>query len=332
MTQLPPLEADLSATVTTAAMAEAANAPTAGPLVEDVASEDWSDRSHFRLSRTYLSALVLVHLTLPLAFLPWCFSWTGVALFLVGNYVYSGLGISLCFHRLFSHRSVTVPKWLERILATIGVCNLMETPARYAANHRVHHRYADEAGDPHSPRASFFWGHFNWLVWRDDRLCRRQLARRFAQDIMSDPYYARLERGRSWLLVYLAHAALYFLVGAAVGTFASGRIDQGVRFGTSLLVWGVLLRTIFIWHTIWAVNSITHRWGYRNFPTRDNSRNNWWIALLTNGEGWHNNHHGQPANAKFSVRWWEIDVTYLTIRLLKFLRLATEVKTNTRSG
>lgn len=279
-----------------------------------------------RLSRTYLGAFVLMHLLVPLAFVPELFSWTGVALLIVGNYIYGGIGISLGFHRLFSHRALALPKWLERVVAVLGVCSLMETPARYAGTHRVHHQHADGEGDPHSPRVSFLWGHVQWLFLKDNRFSRRALARRLASDVLADPFYAWLEWGRHWLLLYLGHALLYFIAGALVGWFTSGRWDEAGRFGASLVLWGVVLRTVLVWHTIWAVNSVTHRWGYRNHETPDDSRNSLVLALLANGEGWHNNHHAHPSAASFGERWWEIDVTYLTIRLLEALGLATAVR------
>jgi len=282
--------------------------------------------SQYRLSRSYLGALVVFHLALPLAFVPSLFSWTGVWLFVLGGYVYSSLGISLGYHRLFSHRALVLPTWLERAVAVLGVCSLMETPARYAATHRLHHRHADGENDPHSPQQRWWWGHVTWLIWKNAERDRRRMARRYALDVLADPFYAWLERRRHWLLLYLAHALLYFVGGILVAQVGGATWAESATFGASLLLWGVVLRTLFVWHTIWAVNSWTHRWGYRNHETPDNSRNNLVLALLTNGEGWHNNHHAHPALVKFGERWWEIDVTYLTIRALEAAGLATRVR------
>lgn len=279
-----------------------------------------------RLSRSYLISTLVIHLFLPLAFVPWLFSWSGLALLIVGNYVYSGLGISLCFHRSLAHRAVKLPKWLERIFALLGVCNLIETPARFVATHRVHHQHTDCPGDPHSPQESWLQGHMLWVIFKEKHLHRPGMARRYAKDILADPFYAALEKGNRWLIVYLTHAAIYFAAGFTLTYSSSGDLVGAYQCGASWLLWGVFLRTLFVWHTIWAVNSVAHLRGYRNHRTRDNSRNHWLVAALTNGEGWHNNHHAHPNSASFRTRWWEVDLTFLTIQGLQMIGLAQDVK------
>ena len=130
-----------------------------------------------------------------------------------------------------------------------------------------------------------------------------------------------------WAWIYVAHAIAFFLVGFAVG-WASEGAWTGLQFGASLFVWGVVVRTLFTWHVTWAVNSVAHMWGYRNYQTRDNSRNSWIVALFTGGEGWHNNHHAHPVSAAHGHRWWEFDPTYWTICFLSWIGLAKEVKTH----
>ena len=279
-----------------------------------------------RLSRSYFLSTLVIHLFFPLAFMPWLFSWSGLALLVLGNYLYSGLGISLCFHRTLAHRALKLPKWLERLFAILGVCNLIETPARFVATHRVHHRHTDRSGDPHSPQESWLQGHMLWVIFKEKHLDRPGMARRYAKDILADPFYAALEKGNRWLLIYLAHATIYFLAGFTVVYSTTGNVIGGCQCGASWLLWGVFLRTLFVWHTIWAVNSVAHLRGYRNHSTRDNSRNHWVVAALTNGEGWHNNHHAHPNSATFRTRWWEVDLTFLTIQGLQVLGLAREVK------
>jgi stearoyl-CoA desaturase (delta-9 desaturase) len=115
------------------------------------------------------------------------------------------------------------------------------------------------------------------------------------------------------------------LAGFAIGLASTGQIMGGVQFGSSLLVWGVFVRTVAVWHITWSVNSLTHRWGYRNYETGENSRNNWFVALVSNGEGWHNNHHADQRAAAHGHRWWEVDITWLTVRLLAAVGLATDV-------
>ncbi len=150
---------------------------------------------------------------------------------------------------------------------------------------------------------------------------------RYARDILRDPFYLRLEKKLMWVWVYFAHAILFFLAGLGAGWLLTGEYLGGVQFGLSLLVWGVFVRTVAVWHITWSVNSITHMWGYRNYETGENSRNNWFVALVSNGEGWHNNHHADQRSAAHGHRWWEFDVTYITIRMLRLVGLARDVMT-----
>lgn len=274
----------------------------------------------------YLVPIVTVHLLALLAALPWCFSWSGVALALIGTTVFGTLGINLCYHRLLSHRSLAVPRWLERILATFALCSLEDTPARWVANHRLHHSHSDTDPDPHSPRDGIVWSHMGWLFRRAPQ--RRSLAflDRYARDILADRYYRTLERHPTSILwIYLAHAAVFGLAGLLVGRLAGGDWLSARQLATSWVVWGVLVRTVLVWHITWSVNSLTHLFGYRSYATGEDSRNNWLVALLAMGEGWHNNHHHDPASASVQHRWWEFDVTYYFILLLRGMGLATNV-------
>lgn len=278
----------------------------------------------------YLGAFIVFHALLPLAAVPWLFSWTGVVLAVLGLYVFGTLGINLCYHRLLTHQGFVVPKWLERAFAVLGVCCLQDTPARWVAIHRIHHKYSDEQPDPHSPLVNFIWGHFWWLVEENKELSRVDTYERYARDILRDPFYMGLERRLGWLRVYLIHALIFFAAGfglglVGLGTTAPGSLLAGLQFGLSLLVWGVVVRTVAVWHITWSVNSVTHMWGYRNYDTGENSRNNWIVGLVSNGEGWHNNHHADQRAAAHGHRWWELDVTWLTIRLLQAVGLAREV-------
>jgi stearoyl-CoA desaturase (delta-9 desaturase) len=148
---------------------------------------------------------------------------------------------------------------------------------------------------------------------------------RFTRDILRDPFYMKLERNENWLWVYLASVLFFFLLGLAIGWPTSGSAMAGVQFGLSLVVWGVLVRTLLTWHITWSINSVTHVWGYQNYETGDSSRNNILVGLWSNGEGWHNNHHADPRSAAHGHRWWEFDLTYRTICLLKLLGLADDV-------
>ncbi|TWU08077.1 acyl-CoA desaturase [Stieleria varia] len=278
-----------------------------------------------RIQWPYAIAFLLFHLLALLAFAPWLFSWTGVALVFIGNFVFGSLGVNLGYHRLLTHRGMVVPKWLEHGLALLGVCCLQDAPARWVAIHRMHHQHSDKQPDPHSPLVDFLWGHVGWLVYKDTFIGTAKMYDRYARDLMRDPFYFRLERNLNWFWVYLIHAIAFFVVGTGAGYLMHGQWPLAVQFGASVFVWGVIVRTVYVWHITWAVNSVTHLWGYRNYETKDNSKNNWVIGLTNNGEGWHNNHHAHPRCAAHGHQWWELDLTYWSILLLEKLGLAKEV-------
>ncbi|HEX2891292.1 acyl-CoA desaturase [Vineibacter terrae] len=278
-----------------------------------------------RLIWSYAVAIALVHGLALLAFSPWFFSWAGVALALLGLYVFGTLGINLCFHRLLTHRGLVLPKGLERAFAILGVCCVQDTPARWVAIHRRHHARADEQPDPHSPLAGFLWAHMGWIVFRNSELTREALVSRYAKDIMRDPVYAALEQRLRWVWVVLASWLVFFVAGAAIELALGGSMSQALQFGSSLLVWGAFVRTVLVWHITWSVNSVAHLWGYRTYETGEGSRNNLIVGFISNGEGWHNNHHADPRAARHGHRWWELDVTWLTVRLLAALGLARKV-------
>ncbi len=154
---------------------------------------------------------------------------------------------------------------------------------------------------------------------------------RYSRDVLRDRFYLNMERNGMWLWINLFHWLAFYLAGFAAGWIMDGTLMGGVQFGSSLLVWGVFVRTVLVWHITWSVNSVTHLWGYRNYETDESSRNNFFVGLVSNGEGWHNNHHADPRSAAHGHRWWEIDVTYLTIHLLYVVGLARNViKPNAR--
>jgi stearoyl-CoA desaturase (delta-9 desaturase) len=273
----------------------------------------------------YAIGIPLIHLLACLAVIPWFFSWTGVASALIGLYVFGTLGINLCYHRMLTHQGLVAPKWLEHSLALLGVCTLQDTPACWIAMHRIHHRHSDEQPDPHSPLVSFLWGHCGWLMIHNRDFLNVNYYQRFTRDILRDPFYMKLERSNNWLWIYIASVLAFFLVGLTIGWSTSGSATAGVQFGLSLVVWGVFVRTILTWHITWSINSVTHVWGYQNYQTGDSSRNNFLVGLWSNGEGWHNNHHADQRAAAHGHKWWELDVTWLTIRLLEILGLVTQV-------
>lgn len=281
---------------------------------------DWS-----RVQWMYAVPLVLIHFAAVAAVVPWLFSWTGLIVCVLGIHTY-GQAINIGYHRLLTHRSFRTPRWFERFIVFMALGCMQDTPGRWVATHRYHHNHSDETEDPHTPLVNFIWGHFGWLLVHNGSTQNTTVYHRFANDVLNDQWYMKLEKNKALpLLYYLLHAVLITLGGAAVGWFTTHDITETIRMAASLLVWGVLLRTVLVWHITWSVNSLTHLFGYRNYATSDNSRNNWLVALLTVGEGWHNNHHEDAASASVQHRWWEIDISYYQIRLLELVGLATKV-------
>ena len=267
-----------------------------------------------------------VHLLALLALDPRLFSWSGVALVFIGNYVFCSLGVGAGYHRCLTHKSFRCSKTFEHFLALLALCSLQDSPLRWVAVHRAHHVHADQQPDPHSPMVNLFWGHMGWVLTENTQFERIVSYERFVRDLLQDKFYRRLERTGSWAWVYGVHAALFYAAGFAVGWLWTGEVGAAVQYGLSILVWGVFVRTIYSWHITWGVNSFAHRWGYRNYDTGENSRNNWILGLATSGEGWHNNHHGQPRSAAHGFhRWWELDITYLTILIWKQMGLVWNV-------
>jgi stearoyl-CoA desaturase (delta-9 desaturase) len=278
-----------------------------------------------KLKTDNVYGFLTIHLLAGLAVFPWFFSWAGLWLLVAGLFVFGVFGINLCFHRLLTHRSFSCPLWLEHVLATLAVCSVQDSPPHWVAVHRRHHEFADEDHDPHSPLAGFFWSHMGWLCVKLDDMSRRPLIERYARDIIRDPYYLWLEWRGNWIKVALLSWLAFFMAGFAYVVLTGGALPEAMRFGFSLVIWGGALRTVIVWHITWSVNSVTHVWGYRNYNTPDVSRNNALIAFLTSGEGWHNNHHADSRSARHGHKWWEIDVTWMLIRLLMGLGLARNV-------
>lgn len=252
-------------------------------------------------------ALALIHLCALVAFVPGLSSWSAVGAALVLVYVTGGLGVTLGFHRLLTHRSLQVPKGIEYVLTVLGVLALQGGPIDWVATHRRHHTYSDRAGDPHGMDRGFWWAHVGWLFLPNPGRPTIEEQHRLAADLAADPFYRFMER--TALLWQLALGVLLFALG-----------------GWSWVVWGIFVRLVVTYHITWFVNSAAHWTGYRTFRTSDRSTNNWWVALLAWGEGWHNNHHAFPSSARHGMRWFELDLTWLTIRALQIVGIARSVK------
>ncbi len=276
-----------------------------------------------KISWLYAGGLVAYHLAALLAFVPWFFSWAAVWVAVAGVFFFALLGINVGYHRLLAHRGFTCPKWLERGLALLGALSFQDSPARWVAAHRRHHHHSDQPDDPHSPLVSFFWAHVGWLLVANADLGRLGAYDSYAKDIIRDPFYKWIER-RYVFLILLSWVA-FFLAGAAGALLAGAAMAAALQSGAGILVWGVFVRTVCVWHSTWSVNSVAHLWGYRSYATDEASRNNWFVALIAGGEGWHNNHHADQRSARHGHRWWEVDFSWWAIRLLALLGLARDI-------
>lgn len=273
----------------------------------------------------YAIALGVVHALALLAFVPYLFSWSGVALAIAGHFVFGMMGITIGYHRLLTHQGFSCPKWFEYTLAILGICNLQDSPGRWVAIHRLHHKHSDETPDPHSPLVTFFWGHVGWLLYINRDFKNVHSFEQYVRDLLRQPFYLRLERGNLWLGIFVLHALAFLVAGGATGWLLGGDLDSAVQLGLSWLIWGVIVRTVFVLNGTWAVNSIGHMFGYQNYTTGDQSRNNWFVALIAHGEGWHNNHHADQRSARHGHRWWELDMSWWVICLLERLGLVWNV-------
>ena len=279
----------------------------------------------WRIKWRYAGPIIFVHLVAALACVPWFFSWTGVVLAGPGCYLFGTLGMNIGYHRLLTHRSFSCPKWVEHLFATLGVCCAEESPIIWVAWHRQHHHEADKEPDPHSPLASFLWGHIGWLMIKSDNSESARLTTCYARDLAKDPFYVWLEKSDNWFKVVALSWTIFFAIGFAAAYVTGGQVADAIQFGSSLLIWAVAVRTIAVWHITWSINSVTHLWGYRSYDTPDNSRNNIIIGIISNGEGWHNNHHADSRSARHGFSWREPDITWLTIRGLELLGLVRNV-------
>ena len=252
-----------------------------------------------------LAGILFIHAGALLA--PFTFTWSAFWVFMVLQFATGLLGITLCYHRLLAHRSFQVPKWLEYVLTVFGTLAIQGGPIKWVSTHRVHHAFSDRPQDPHSPTRGFWWAHVLWLFAYDEVLDHPVKYRRFAPDLARDPVHVWIEKTSGLQSTLLALAL-----------FALG--------GWPWLVWGFFFRATFVYHITWFVNSAAHLWGYQSYETNEGSCNNWWVALLSYGEGWHNNHHAYLHSAAHGLRWWELDITYMTIRLLAWMKLASRIR------
>lgn len=238
---------------------------------------------------------------------PWFFSWSALGITLLLHWLLGSIGICLGYHRLLSHRSFQVPRWLEYTIAIVGTLALQGGPIFWVAGHRLHHAHTEDINlDPYSAQRGFWWSHMLWIFYPRPEFFDPDHYQKFAPDLARQSFYQWLDR--YFLLLQIPLGILLYGLG-----------------GWSFVVYGMFVRAVLLWHSTWFINSVTHVWGYRTFPVKDNSRNLWWAAILTYGEGWHNNHHAYPHVAQAGWQWWEIDMTWWSIWFLQTLGLAHHV-------
>jgi sn-1 stearoyl-lipid 9-desaturase len=235
------------------------------------------------------------------------FSWWALAVAVGLWWVAESLGIGMGFHRLLTHRGYKCPKWVEYFLTVCGTLALQGGPIAWVATHRVHHQNSDKEGDPHSPLEGGFWAHMGWIMTGEPMHHKTTELLPYVPDLRKDKFYLWISK---WHWVPLAILAVVL--------FAIG--------GWKFVMWGIFLRTVVGLHATYLVNSATHMWGSRRFETADRSRNSFWVAILSFGEGWHNNHHADPQSARHGFAWYEFDVNWYGIKVLKALGLAWDVK------
>jgi stearoyl-CoA desaturase (delta-9 desaturase) len=211
--------------------------------------------------------------------------------------------ITAGYHRYFAHRSYKTSRPLQFVLAWLGCMAIQKGPLWWAAGHRRHHRYSDQPGDLHSPADGFWYSHQGWIF--AGRWDKTELSR--IRDFAAYPELTWLNRWH------------------AIPPIAMGFVCYAIG-GLSGLVWGVAISTTLLWHSTYSINSLAHRWGTRRYATGDTSRNNWLLALLTLGEGWHNNHHKYMASSRQGFFWWEVDISYYILRVLQWLGLVWDIR------
>ncbi len=257
------------------------------------------------LSPVVVGWMAIMHI--GCAFAPFYFSWSAVAVALVLHWLTASIGICLAYHRYLSHRSFKLRPPARFFALLCGAVSAEGSPWVWSATHRLHHQQSDQDGDPHSPLHGGMWSHILWTFLDRAERYDDALLKLYAPDMANDR-----------MIVFLHRTYGLWSIGLGVALYAAG--------GLPWLFWGLCVRMVACYHSTWFVNSATHVWGYRNYETRDQSRNLWWVAILAYGEGWHNNHHAHPALARAGHRWWEVDITWWSIRALQFVGQAYDVK------
>ncbi len=310
-------------------MAIAPPASQPAPAPQDIRGIVRLTESDLRLQRR----ITLLFTVVPLAGVAaaiialWGRGITGIdfALFF-GFYAFTGIGITVGYHRLFTHRSFTAAKSVRAVIAVAGSMAVEGSVISWVATHRRHHAYADQFGDPHSPHlatapgvrgvlSGLWYSHVGWLFDNE-----KSDNKEWAPDMVSDPVMARVDRAFPWLTVTT------FLAPAVLGGLLTGSFTGAV----SGFIWGSLVRIFLLHHVTWSINSICHFYGKEAYQARDESKNVWPLGALSFGESWHNNHHAFPWSARLGLHAWQVDPGWYVIWSLKALKLVRGVKVPTR--
>ena len=247
--------------------------------------------------------------------------WVGISkaaiLTAIGLYYLRMFCITGFYHRYFSHKTFKMNRIWQFIFAFLGATAGQRGPLWWASHHRCHHRQADTLLDPHSPQhAGFIWSHISWF---------------FSYDAFRTNYKAVSDLAKFpelvWLNRYDIIAPLLLLITLyACGEYWHYHSPEMQTSGIQLVVWGFFISTVCVFHATSSINSLSHQWGYRDFDTPDQSRNNFCLALITLGEGWHNNHHFSPNSVRQGFRWWQIDVTFYMLWFLSKIGIIHELR------
>jgi stearoyl-CoA desaturase (delta-9 desaturase) len=243
-------------------------------------------------------------------------SWSAVAA-AVGCYLLRMFAITAFYHRYFSHRAFKTSRWSQFVFAVLGTTAIQRGPLWWAAHHRHHHRSSDQLHDTHSPQHhGFLWSHMGWFTSRANFRTNLKAVRDFAKF----PELCFLDRFD--VVVAILFAASLYAIGVSLEVVA----PQLETTGMQLLIWGFFISTVVLYHATYTINSLAHQIGRQRYDTGDRSGNSFFLALITLGEGWHNNHHHYPATARQGFYWWEIDLTYYLLRLLAWVGVIWDLK------
>jgi stearoyl-CoA desaturase (delta-9 desaturase) len=235
------------------------------------------------------------------------FSWQNLAALLIGNWVVGSLGVGLGWHRLLTHRSFKAPKWLEYVLSIFATMSMQDSPNKWIATHRIHHKFVETDKDPHSTRSGFLWAQIGGVVWGKAQDHDQATLQKYIPDLLKDPFHRLISQ--FYAVPIIVSALILFAIG-----------------GWTMVAWGVAARVVLGWHTTWFVNSLSHIYGKRPHETGDFSTNNWFVAILTFGEGWHNNHHAFPTSARHGLAWYQFDMNWITIRIFEKFGWAKKIR------